>query len=1476
MSSNRFSSHVLSALRRRVARWVALLLVAAALALTGSVSSAEAAGPAPDSALDAAAKIKPKLSRQLADKGAASFWIRFAQADLSGAAAIKDWEARGQSVYDALTKAARESQRATRALLDDENVTYQSFWGSNAIRVDAGDTGLVSRIASDPAVKGLYATFDYRLEKPVKGKNLKAPNSIEWGVSAINADDVWSQYDDRGEGIVVASIDSGVDVDHPALVDHYRGNNGDGSFDHNYNWFDAAGSCDDGPCDDDSHGTHTMGTMVGDDGGSNQIGVAPGATWIAANGCCPSDAALIASGEWMLAPTDLAGDSPDVSKRPNIINNSWGSQSPSNDPFMEDIEIAWAASGIFGSWSNGNSGPDCETSGSPGSRIVNYSVGAYDIDDEIAEFSARGAGQDGTIKPNISAPGVDVRSSVPGGDYDSFSGTSMASPHLAGAVALLWSAAPALIGDVEGTRALLDEAALDTADTTCGGTAADNNVFGEGRLDALALLDSAPIGDTGTLSGRVTAADTGAPLAGATVVIGGSATRTLTTGTDGTYSVRLVTGDYTATASAFGYVSASSTITVSTDETTTNDFALETAALVTLSGNVADGSGHGWPLYARINVEGPAPDVWTNPLTGAYSVQLPGDATYSVTAESDYPGYEPTTQQVVLGGADGTEDFAVPVDDSTCTAPGYRFNVSGVTEDFNGTGLPEGWSVEDNLGNGEVWTFDDPGSRGNLTGGDGNFAVVDSDRYGGEGSQDTSLVSPVIDMTALTAPVIGFRQDYDNLGDSADVDLSIDGGETWETVLAQSSDARGPREDSVRLPSAAGQSEVQLRFHYYDAEYAWWWEVDDVFIGNRTCELIPGGLVLGNVLDARSRQGVVGATVTRLDAPAVAAVSVATPDDANLKDGFYWMFSELTGPRRFTATARNYQSATKRVSVLADRANGANFRLGSGHLTVSPASVSSTMTLGTRSTTRTVTVTNDGTAPVEAEFTERKGGFVLLGADGRRTTAAAISRMDGAPFQRVEAETSFAAQPSSKPANGTAPPTPADQAGPQDAPWTDIADHPTPVLDNRAVYLDGVAYSIGGTDGFESSTAVNAYDPATLAWSARADLPEPRSATAAGVIGDQIVVTGGWVDSDTDAATWRYDPASDSWSAGADAPVALSASGQAVLDGLLYTVGGCTTGDCLPMSNSVSAYDPASDSWTTLADYPASVAFASCGGIDGQVYCTGGTDENDGTAAGHVYDPGSDSWSPIADAPSDSWGSSYAVANGTLVVNGGIQGGDVTNRTFAFAPGDGTWSDLPNSNSVVYRGAASCGFYKIGGDTGGFSPTGASEMLPGFEDCGTSAADVEWLSVTPATATLAPGESVVLRITMDSHVAQPGSYTAGVGIAEDTPTSVEPVAVSMTVTPPAAWGKLAGTVSGKACSGGIAPLPRATLQVDSWAGSWTFETDPAGAYAYWFNAGANPLQLIAAKDGYAPQTRTVRLTRGTTLTANFTLNKARC
>ena len=196
------------------------------------------------------------------------------------------------------------------------------------------------------------------------------------------------------------------------------------------------------------------------------------------------------------------------------------------------------------------------SSGSPGDYTQSYSAGAFDINNNIAGFSSRGPSAfGGGLKPNIAAPGVNVRSSVPTNSYAAFNGTSMASPHVAGTVALMWSAAPAISGDIAATRALLDSTAVDTEDLTCGGTAADNNVWGEGKLDAFAAVDNSPRGPTGTLTGTVTNASNGDPIAGATVHASGPAERTTTTNASGVYSLTAPVGTYNVTASAFGFAS---------------------------------------------------------------------------------------------------------------------------------------------------------------------------------------------------------------------------------------------------------------------------------------------------------------------------------------------------------------------------------------------------------------------------------------------------------------------------------------------------------------------------------------------------------------------------------------------------------------------------------------------------------------------------------------------------------------------------------------------------------------------------------------------------------------------------------------------------------------------------------------------------------------------------------------------------------
>ena len=257
------------------------------------------------------------------------------------------------------------------------------------------------------------------------------------------------------------------------------------------------------PCDTNGHGTHTMGTMVGDDGAANQIGVAPGAKWIAANGCCPSDAALIASGQWMLAPTDLDGHNPDASKRPNIINNSWGTHAPDQRP-------------VHGGRAR-RPGPPRASSG-PGPTATAARPARPAAPRAAGSATTRPAPTTSTTTSPASpraAPARTARSSPTSRRPASTSGPASRAAATPASTARRWPhrtwparsrccGRPRRRCSVTSTRtrALLDGTAIDKADDQCGGTADDNNVFGEGRLDALALLNAAPSATPATLAAR--------------------------------------------------------------------------------------------------------------------------------------------------------------------------------------------------------------------------------------------------------------------------------------------------------------------------------------------------------------------------------------------------------------------------------------------------------------------------------------------------------------------------------------------------------------------------------------------------------------------------------------------------------------------------------------------------------------------------------------------------------------------------------------------------------------------------------------------------------------------------------------------------------------------------------------------------------------------------------------------------------------
>jgi hypothetical protein len=443
------------------------------------------------------------------------------QADLSLAHGIPDREVRLSWVYETLVETAERTQRPFRGELDDLGVSYRPYYVINMIRVDGQrrlmsrfeDRSHVARVILNPNVR----EYPRRIPMPLMGDG-EAIGGVQENLMAIRAPVAWD-LGIEGEGIIVGGQDTGYAWDHPALKARYRGWDGEQA-DHDCNWHDA---WDDSPVpfDDGMHGTHTMGTVIGDDGAGNRTGVAPKARWI---GCrnmrrgFGNPASYAECMEFLLAPYPIGGDpfvDGDVSLAAHVTNNSWGCPRIEGC-FLETLRPAveaLRAAGILMVVSAGNEGPACGTATTPPANYdASFSVGATTDDGDVVGFSSRGP-VTGLVKPDIAAPGELVRSCVPGGSYAYAGGTSMAGPHVVGTVALVWSADAGLIGDVDETEALLCETAVGKpidrlcAATSapegpfaslmpppacaCGGvTGVPNNVYGCGVVDAGAAVST--------------------------------------------------------------------------------------------------------------------------------------------------------------------------------------------------------------------------------------------------------------------------------------------------------------------------------------------------------------------------------------------------------------------------------------------------------------------------------------------------------------------------------------------------------------------------------------------------------------------------------------------------------------------------------------------------------------------------------------------------------------------------------------------------------------------------------------------------------------------------------------------------------------------------------------------------------------------------------------------------------------------------
>ena len=571
-------------------------------------------------------------------------------------------------------------------LVDD----YQAFWITNIISVKARPA-MFTLLARHPEVERVAENFPIELIATVaEAPAASFSRGVENGVAVTGAPDLWA-VGITGAGSLVCHLDTGVDGNHAALADGWKGLEPD--VDPAAAWFDPVTETD-FPFDSGSHGTHTMGTICGRSG-SDIIGMAWDAKWISAGVIDrvsisqTTEDALLAF-EWAADPDGNPGTSDDV---PIVVSNSWGLIPQTHgvddcDPIfweaLDNLEAAGAVV-VFAAGNEGLQGlrVPADRNTTP---INTFSVGALKQSaDDLAGFSSRGPTKctPSSMKPEVCAVGDDVRSATPSNRYGTKSGTSMACPHVAGAIALLHQYNP------EATVDELKTALLDTAVDL--GWPGDDNLYGMGSIDVVAAAESLGLSPSvGTLEGEVVDSVTGFGVSYATIELTGTSIRTMTDAA-GDYVV-VVPGDttYSIEVSAFGHGSDTGSGLVPAGGSVTVDFALVADPKGTLQGTVTRGT-LGSPIEgATVSfTNAPLAAAVTN-AAGFYQAEVPGNFSYDLEATAD--GFDEDRATAVLVPAGGTvvEDFSIDAEvDCPLLAAQEQLGAIGSVEVFR--------EVRDNL-----------------------------------------------------------------------------------------------------------------------------------------------------------------------------------------------------------------------------------------------------------------------------------------------------------------------------------------------------------------------------------------------------------------------------------------------------------------------------------------------------------------------------------------------------------------------------------------------------------------------------------------------------------------------------------------------------------------------------------------------------------------------------------------------------------
>lgn len=968
------------------------------------------------------AAVDAQLLRRFAQRPRQDYLVELRErADLSAAEGM-DWQQRGRFVYQTLRDTAERSQAALRRSLRADGLRFEAFWIKNAIVVRSGDLASAEKLSRRSDVQRIALLPRAEPGKPELQRSAPATHGVASNIQWVGADQVWAQGT-NGNGVTVGIVDTGVELEHEALRQQYRGALPGGGYAHDYNWFDPL-DFSPAPRDLGGHGTHVAGTAVGDNRQADpalreRIGMAPGAQWIACQGF-PLEGdpamALLACGQFMLAPSRRDGSDPDPDRRPQVVNNSWSSYDSCDGqprPFFQDMVEAWAAAGVIPLFAQGNAS-NCDlpepaglgTVPSPASLAAAFAVGSTgNHDGEYAYHSVWGptaaiGGGSGLpdphgfpqLKPQVVAPGVAIRSST-GGGYALMTGTSMSSPHVAGLIALMLEAGECLRGDYPAIGGLIMRTArplpYDSGGTPPPGPGnVPNYATGWGEIDAPAAVNAAAAacGPQGFLRGRLTSAG-GAAIAGAIIDVqadtGGRSYR-LVSDVDGSFVRRLpaqTSTGYRIRVSAYGYLPDSETgVLVYNGMDTTHNVTLATAPLHKISGIVTDAA-TGWPLHARIRISGyPGDAQWTDPQTGRYALRLPAGSAYRFDVDSDVPGYIAASRDLADAGAAATHDFALAADRVTCTAPGYAFSSQLLGEDFE-SAPPAGWTRSSS---GIGWQFGDSGELSTFVyaiPAHGRFAAsnetLGADTGWGNDGRFDYLVSPPLDFSSASTPVLHYASHYQTASGGARVQGSRDGGASWITLgrpQAQEYNVGGWGHEAVDLAALAGAADVRLRFHADDggdgveASLGPSWAIDDVQVSNACSPPSQGGLLIGHVRDANTGAPLDGAEVQVGNNTFVYSFASADP---GVGAGFYATYAG-SGAASLRAgrgsLPAGYGEVQQSIAVATGSTQVADLQLPAARLRLYPGSgPAATVTLGSTASAP-FTVRNTGTAPLQFGF----------------------------------------------------------------------------------------------------------------------------------------------------------------------------------------------------------------------------------------------------------------------------------------------------------------------------------------------------------------------------------------------------------------------------------------------------------------------------------------------------------------------------